>query len=135
MYDCKFDFLKYMNDNVLFIYFQANPHIHRVRCVFNANHLTTPRDLLAHMSTCPDAINTSTVLIGLSDIRKLLFMIRNRLNKKRKFIFLAPGRPWSDNCHRSSVPTDRQMFLDVTATEDWDGKNYDFVLFSYNFYI
>jgi hypothetical protein len=82
MYDCKFDFLKYMNDNVLFIYFQANPHIHRVRCVFNANHLTTPRDLLAHMSTCPDAINTSTVLIGLSDIRTLLFMIRNRLNKE-----------------------------------------------------
>ncbi|UJR21676.1 hypothetical protein I4U23_024753 [Adineta vaga] len=78
----------------------ANPHIHRVRCVFNANHLTTPHDLLDHMSTCPDAINTSTVLIGLSDI--------------------PPGRPWSDDCHRSSAPTNWQMFCDVNATEDWD---------------
>ncbi|CAF3710705.1 unnamed protein product [Rotaria sp. Silwood1] len=78
----------------------ANPHIRRVRCVFNANHLTTPNDLLIHMSTCPDAINRSTVLIGLSDI--------------------PPGRPWIDNCNRSSVPTDWQMFHDVNATEDWD---------------
>lgn len=54
----------------LIYFFQANPHIRRVRCVFNANHLTTPDDLLHHMSTCPDAISTSTVLIGLSDIRK-----------------------------------------------------------------
>ncbi|CAF1284436.1 unnamed protein product [Adineta steineri] len=78
----------------------ANPHIHRVRCVFNASHLTTPSNLLAHMSTCPDALTTSTVLIGLSDI--------------------PPGRPWSDNCHRSSLPTDWRMFQDVNANEDWD---------------
>ncbi|CAF3809361.1 unnamed protein product [Rotaria sordida] len=78
----------------------ANPHIRRVRCVFNANHLTTPNDLLAHMSTCPDAINRSTVLIGLSDI--------------------PPGRPWVDTCRRSSSPNDWQMFHDVNATEDWD---------------
>lgn len=56
--------------SVVFINDQANPHIRRVRCVFNANHLTTPDDLLAHMATCPDAISTSTVLIGLSNIRK-----------------------------------------------------------------
>ncbi|CAF2846046.1 unnamed protein product [Rotaria sp. Silwood2] len=52
------------------------------------------------MSTCPDAIDRSTVLIGLSDI--------------------PPGRPWSDDCHRSSAPTEWQMFHDVNATEDWD---------------
>ncbi|CAF0720928.1 unnamed protein product [Adineta ricciae] len=68
----------------------ANPHIRRVRCVFNANHLTTPQDLLHHMSTCPDAISRT------------------------------PGRPWSDDCHRSSAPTNWQMFRDVNATEDWD---------------
>ncbi|CAF2075567.1 unnamed protein product [Rotaria magnacalcarata] len=78
----------------------ANPHIRRVRCVFNANHLTTPSDLLSHMSTCPDAIDRSTVLIGLSDN--------------------SPSQPWIDNCRRSSAPTDWKMFNDVTATEDWD---------------
>ena len=51
---------------------QANPHIHRVRCVFNANHLTTPSDLLRHMCTCPDATSASTVLIGLAEIRMSL---------------------------------------------------------------
>ncbi|CAF3384959.1 unnamed protein product [Rotaria socialis] len=78
----------------------ANPHIRRVRCVFNANHLTTPNDLLSHMSTCPDAIDRSTVLIGLSDD--------------------SPSQPWIDNCRRSSAPTDWKMFNDVTVTEDWD---------------
>jgi len=76
------------------------------------------------MATCPDAINASTVLIGLSDIRKFL-VTENRLNKAEKLIsILAPGRPWSDNCHRSSMPNDWQMFHDVTATEDWDGNNF-----------
>jgi hypothetical protein len=85
------------------------------------------------MSKCPDAINTSTVLIGLSDIRKLL-ILRNSLNKKERFIFiLAPGRPLPDNCRRSSTPNDWRMFHDVNATEDWDGNNFDLGFFLYDF--
>ena len=38
---------------------------------------------------------------------------------------VAPGRPLVDECLRSSVPTDWQMFRDVNATEDWDGKSVD----------
>jgi hypothetical protein len=79
------------------------------------------------MSTCPDAINTSTVLIGLSDIRKRLVLI-NWLNKRGKFkSILAPGRPWSASCRRPSTPTDWRMFHDVNATEDWDGNNFNLV--------
>lgn len=33
---------------------QANPHIRRVKCSFNATHLVTPSELYKHMSTCPD---------------------------------------------------------------------------------
>ena len=89
---------------------KANPHIQRVRCVFNANHLTTPQDLFNHMSTCPDAISTSTVLIGLSDIGS------------------ARSLPNNDHC-RSASTTNWQMFHDVNATEDWDGENYLFGCF------
>lgn len=49
---------------------KANPHIQRVRCVFNANHLTTPELFLDHVSTCPDAIDRSTVLLGLTKTSK-----------------------------------------------------------------
>ena len=38
---------------------------------------------------------------------------------------VAPGRPLADKCVRSAVPTDWQMFRDVNATEDWDGKSVD----------
>ncbi|CAF1213282.1 unnamed protein product [Adineta ricciae] len=33
---------------------KAYPHIRRVKCSFNATHLTTPSELFKHMSTCPD---------------------------------------------------------------------------------
>lgn len=46
---------------------------------------------------------------------------------------LGRSEPLPDNSRRSSTPTDRRMFYDVTATEDWDGNYFDFFL--YNFHI
>lgn len=48
-----------------------------------------------------------------------------RWGEMNMFLHVAPGRPLADECLRSSVPTDWQMFRDVNATEDWDGKCVD----------
>ena len=42
------------NTNNLCFSQKAYPHIRRVKCSFNATHLTAPNDLFQHMSTCPD---------------------------------------------------------------------------------
>ncbi len=50
------------------------------------------------------------------------------LTKEVTFI-LARCRPWSDYRRRSSTPTDRRIFHDVNATEDWDGNRIFFTSF------
>jgi len=45
---------------------RANPHIRRVKCCFNATHVTMPEDLLKHMATCADG--GQAVSVGLTDM-------------------------------------------------------------------
>ena len=53
---------------------QANPHIRRVKCSFNATHLTTPDEMFKHMSNCPDnqAVHNA-IARGMGDFSKLPF--------------------------------------------------------------
>jgi hypothetical protein len=53
-------------------FFKANPHIRRVKCSFNATHLTTPGEMFKHMSTCPDnqAVHDA-IARGMGDFSKI----------------------------------------------------------------
>jgi len=54
------------------LFFKANPHIRRVKCSFNATHLTTPGEMFKHMSTCPDnqAVHDA-IARGMGDFSKI----------------------------------------------------------------
>lgn len=53
---------------------QANPHIRRVKCSFNATHLTTPDEMFKHMSNCPDSQAVhSAIARGMGDFSKMIF--------------------------------------------------------------
>jgi hypothetical protein len=52
---------------------QAYPHIRRVKCAFNATHLTAPNDLFKHMSTCPDNQSVhDAISLGMSDFSEFI---------------------------------------------------------------
>lgn len=72
---------------------KAYPHIRRVKCSFNATHLTAPSELFKHMSTCPDnqAVHDA-IARGMSDFN------------------------WEGN---ASETNDRQIAV-VMNGEDWD---------------
>ena len=62
---------KWKGTSLIFFY-KANPHIRRVKCSFNATHLTTPSELFKHMSTCPDnqAVHDA-IARGMGDFSKI----------------------------------------------------------------
>jgi hypothetical protein len=61
------------NCRIPFLFQKANPHIRRVKCSFNATHLTTPGEMFKHMSTCPDnqAVHDA-IARGMGDFSKIL---------------------------------------------------------------
>jgi hypothetical protein len=90
--------------------FKANPHIRRVKCSFNATHLTTPSEIFKHMSTCPDnqAVHDA-IARGMSDFSKI------RINPEKE-LFRNNYLDWEDH---SSDNHERQMAV-VMNGEDWD---------------
>lgn len=107
-------FLRRKSHSILFFYFEfkANPHIRRVKCSFNATHLTTPEDIFKHMATCPDnqAVHDA-ISVGMSDFS--WFRSSKRFNKKNSFRFTSD---WGES---TTKKTERQMASAIDG-EDWD---------------
>jgi len=63
-------------------FFKANPHIRRVKCSFNATHLTTPGEMFKHMSTCPDnqAVHDA-IARGMGDFSKIFKRKKSLIGK------------------------------------------------------
>ena len=78
--------------------FQANPHIRRVKCSFNATHLTTPEEIFKHMSTCPDnqAVHDA-IAVGMADFSSFSMMTKKLHDKHTSFQIGAHQRLKREN--------------------------------------
>ncbi|CAF4706548.1 unnamed protein product [Rotaria sp. Silwood1] len=86
---------------------KANPHIRRVKCSFNATHLTTPNELFKHMSTCPDNQTVHDAIArGMSDFN---WEDHSSDNNERQMAVIMNGEDWDREAHTGNIFNDDEL--------------------------
>ncbi|CAF1082465.1 unnamed protein product [Didymodactylos carnosus] len=96
---------------------KANPHIRRVKCSFNATHLTTPEELIKHMSQCPD--NGAVHNASAAGLREFNW---NNDNSTRQMAYIADGEDWDKDVHRIEPFTEEEI-QQMNRDNEWLQKS------------